>query len=71
MQIYEKRYPRPTASKDPTVSITKWSYASDVDILVQDGAFTTLIKVSPQLATKLGWALLEAAVAKPVPDGAA
>ena len=71
MQIYERRYSRPAASKDPTVAITKWSYASDVDILVQDGAFTALIKVSPELATKLGWALLEAAVAKPVPDDAA
>jgi len=71
MQMYERRYPRPTASKDPTVAITKWSYASDVDILVQDGAFTALIKVSPELATKLGWALLHAAVAKPAPDGAA
>ena len=67
MQIYERKYPRPTASKDPTVAITKWSYASDVDILVQDGAFTALIKVSPELATKLGWALLEAACAKPAP----
>ena len=71
MQIYERRYSRPTASKDPTVAITKWSYASDVDILVQDVAFTALIKVSPELATKMGWALLEAAVAKPVPDDAA
>jgi len=70
MQIYEKKHTKVPASKDPTVSITKWSYASDVDILVQDGAFTALIKVSPELATKLGWALLEAAVAKPVPGGA-
>ena len=71
MQIYDKKHAKIPASKDPTVSITKWSYASDVDILVADGAVTMLIKVSPQLATKLGWALLEAAVAKPVPDGAA
>ena len=71
MQIYERKHGKAAASKDPTVSITKWSYASDVDILVQDGAFTTLIKVSPQLATKLGWALLEAAVAKPAPTDAA
>jgi hypothetical protein len=71
MQIYERRYSRPTASKDPTVAITKWSYASDVDILVASEALTTLIKVSPELATKMGWALLEAAVAKPVPDDAA
>jgi len=71
MQIYERRYSRPTASKDPTVAITKWSYASDVDILVADGAVTMLIKVSPSLATKLGWALLEAACAKPAPIDAA
>ena len=70
MQIYEKRYPRPTTSKDPTVAITKWSYASGVDILVADGAVTMLIKVSPELATKIGWALLEAAVAKPVVEDA-
>ena len=70
MQIYEKRYSQPTASKDPTVAITKWSYASDVDILVADGAVTMLIKVSPELATKIGWALLEAAVAKPVAEDA-
>jgi len=71
MQIYEKKHTKLPASKDPTVAITKWSYASDVDILVQDGAFTTLIKVSPELATKLGWALLEAACAKPAPIDAA
>ena len=70
MQIYEKKHAKVPASKDPTVSITKWSYASDVDILVADGAVTMLIKVSPALATKLGWALLEAAVAKPGPDAA-
>jgi hypothetical protein len=71
MQIYERKYPRPSASKDPTVAITKWSYASDVDILVADGAVTMLIKVSPALATKIGWALLEAACAKPAPTDAA
>ena len=71
MQIYERRYSRPAASKDPTVAVTKWSYASNFDILVADGAVTMLIKVSPALATKMGWALLEAAVAKPVPDDAA
>jgi hypothetical protein len=70
MQIYEKRYPRPTTSKDPTVAITKWSYASGVDILVAEGAVTMLIKVSPELATKIGWALLEAAVAKFVVEDA-
>jgi hypothetical protein len=42
-----------------------------VDILVASEALTTLIKVSPELATKMGWALLEAAVAKPMPDDAA
>ena len=71
MQIYEKRYPRPVKSTDPTIAVTKWSYASDVDILVASEAQTTLIKVSPELATKMGWALLEAAVAKPMPDDAA
>lgn len=71
MQIYEKVHAKVPASKDPTVSITKWSYVSGVDILVQDGAFTTLIRVSSELATKLGWALLEAACAKPAPIDAA
>ena len=71
MRIYEKKHATVPASKDPTVLITKWSYASTVDILVQDAASTTLIKVSSELATKIGWALLEAAVAKPMPDDAA
>lgn len=71
MQIYEKKHTKMPASKDPTIAITKWSYASDVDILVADGAVTMLIKVSSELATKIGWALLEAAVAKPIPDDAA
>lgn len=70
MQIYEMEHTKVSAAEDPTISITKWSYASGIDVLIQDGAFTALIKVSPELATKLGWALLEAAVAK-LPEDAA
>ena len=71
MNIYDKQVSEPAHPKDPAISVTRWSIATDVQLIGSMGRVTSLFTMSPTLATKVGWALLEAAVAKPLPDDAA
>jgi len=64
MYIYEKQLNQ-ELNKDPNIGVTRWSIASLVQIVASHGPASILVTMSPELATKVGWALLEAAVAKP------
>jgi hypothetical protein len=71
MNIYEQRVSEISGPKDPAISVTRWSIATDVQLIGSQGHVTSLFTMSPGLATKVGWALLEAAVAKASPEDAA
>lgn len=60
MQYYEKNL-LPEKSLDPSIGVTRWSIARDVQIYAHSGANSILFTVSPDLANRLAWALLEAA----------
>lgn len=64
MQYYEKNL-LPEKSLDPSIGVTRWSIARDVQIYANSGANSVLLTISPDLANRLAWALLEAADNRP------
>lgn len=64
MAIYDKKLTQIKPNLDPSIGVTRWSIASNVQLVAHQGPVSTLITLSPNLATRLGWALLEAAGAK-------
>ena len=50
----------------PSIGVTRWSTARDVQIVAHSGSTSLLLTMSPDLANRLAWALLEAADNKPV-----
>ena len=64
MYIYEKKL-NPEKPKDPSIGVTRWSTARDVEIVAHSGSTSLLLTMSPDLANRLAWALLEAADKKP------
>lgn len=64
MYIYEKKL-NPETPKDPSIGVTRWFTAGDVQIVAHSGSTSLLLTMSPDLAKILAWALLEAADSKP------
>lgn len=64
--IYDKRLGnRPTGHIDPSIHVTRYSETSTVQIMASnEHSHFTILTISAETANKLGWALLEAAVAK-------
>lgn len=70
--IFDKRLGnRPTGHIDPTIHVTRYSETSTIQILVSnDHSQFTILTITPETANKLGWALLEAVVAKKLEEEA-
>jgi hypothetical protein len=64
--IYDKRLGnRPSGHIDPSIHVTRYSETSTVQIMASnEHSHFTILTISAETANKLGWALLEAAVAK-------
>lgn len=69
--IFEKRLGnRPVGHIDPTIHITRHSENSTIQVMASnDHSHFCIITLTPETANKLGWALLEAVVAKKLEEG--
>jgi hypothetical protein len=64
--IYDKRLGNhPTGHVDPILHVTRHSESSTIQIMASnDHSHFTILTITAETANKLGWALLEAVVAK-------
>lgn len=64
--IFDKRVgTRPTGHIDPIIHVTRYSETSTIQIVASnDHSHFSIFTLTPETANKLGWALLEAVVAK-------
>lgn len=57
---YHKMLMTVDPTPDPTIAVTSWSIAETVQIIATHGQMSTILTLSPDLANRLAWALIEA-----------
>jgi hypothetical protein len=64
--IFDKRLANPPAGHiDPSIHVTRYSETSTIQIMASnDHSHFTILTLTADTANRLGWALLEAVVAK-------
>lgn len=66
--LFRKEFPESPTPTNPRISVMRWSTASDVQLIASSNGVSTVIAISEELASQVGWALLQAAAAPVAPQ---